>query len=105
MRTPGALTTPTESCGSGTGLLLVFATLHNGVVKAVAQLGGQLVDLMRPVDLDGLAGGIDDHFAVLALAHVLLDLGAGIGGDGLVDDVVEHGEELSAGLAVTLAFP
>jgi len=74
-----------------------LAAGHNGGVEALAKAGGQVIDLMGAVDLDGLAGGVENDFAVLAVAQMGLEFGARLGGYGVVDQVVEKGEKLFAG--------
>ena len=78
------------------GLTAFFTAGHDGGVQAFAKAVGKVVDLVRAVDLDGLAGGIENHFAVSAFVQVFLDFGAGLRGDGVVDQVVKQGDELSA---------
>jgi hypothetical protein len=51
------------------GMWLFFcreALGHDGGVKAFAQLVGDLVDLVTLIDFNGLVGGVEDDFAVLA---------------------------------------
>src|ERR1039458_3545718 len=75
----------------------LFAAGHDGGVEALAEAGGQVVDLVGTVDFDGLARGVEDDLAVAAAPQVLLQLGARLGGHRVVDQVVEKGEKLSAG--------
>jgi len=89
----------------GPGLAAFFAAGHDGGVEAVAEAGGEIVNLMGAVNLDGLAGGIEDDLAVAAFAEVGLQLGADLGGYRVVDQVVEQGEELFAGHFSVLDFP
>ncbi len=74
-----------------------FAAGHDGGVEAFAEAGGHVVDLVGAIDLDGFAGGVEGDFAVLAAAQMLLEVGAHLSGNGVVDHVVEQGEKLSAG--------
>ena len=74
-----------------------FAAGHDGGMEAFAEAGGHLVDLVGAVDLDGLAGGAEGDFAVLAAAQVLLQVGTHLGGYRIVDQIVEQSQKLSAG--------
>src|SRR5208337_2630428 len=97
-------TSNAKNCRSAEGreLLFRFAALrHNREMQALAYIGGQLVDFVAAENLDGLACGVEDDFAVAALFQVNFDLGARLGGNGLVEDVVENLEKLSAGHAST----
>jgi hypothetical protein len=85
--------------GSAAGTLL-----HDGGVEALAELGGKLVDLMLAVDGDGLAGGVEDDLAVVALADVGLDLGEELRVDFAIEVVGELGEKISAGHGFGLPF-
>jgi hypothetical protein len=78
-------------------LAALFAAGHDGGVEAFLEVGGKIVKFMRAVDFDGLAGGVEDDLAVLAAVHVLFKLGARLGGDFVVDQVVEKGKKLFAG--------
>jgi hypothetical protein len=78
------------------GLAALLAAGHDGGVEVFSKPGGKLVDLVGPVDLDGLAGGVEDNFAVSAFVQMLLHFGAGFRGDGVVDQIVEKRDELSA---------
>jgi hypothetical protein len=46
---------------------------HDGLVEALLQGRLELKNLVIAINADGLAGGVDDDFAVVALAEVLLD--------------------------------
>jgi hypothetical protein len=59
-------------------------------MQALAYFGGQFVNFVAAVNLDGFARGVEDDFAMPALFQVDFDLGARLGGNGLVDDVVEN---------------
>lgn len=74
-----------------------FASGHDGCVEAFAEAGGEFVDLVRAVDLNGLARGVQGDFAMLAAFEVLLELGAGFWRNRVVDEVVEEGEEFRTG--------
>jgi len=85
-------------------LAAFFAAFHDGFVEAVAEGGGHLVDFVGAVDFDGLAGGVESDFAVLAAAEVFLEVGAHLSRHGVIDHVVEHGQKLSA-RHFSLPFP
>jgi hypothetical protein len=70
-------------------LAAFFAAGHDGGVEALAEAGGHVVDLVGAVDLDGLARGGESDFAVLATPKVLLQVGTHLGGDSVIDKVVE----------------
>jgi hypothetical protein len=74
----------------------LFAACHDGGVEALAEAGGQIVNLVGAIDLNGLARGAERYFAVLAAAQMLLQVSAHLGSYRVVDQVVEQGEELSA---------
>jgi hypothetical protein len=71
------------------GLFFGEALGHDGGVEAFAQLVGDLVDLVVPVDFDGLVGGVEDDFAVLASGGVGADLFEQFWGELLVEVVGE----------------
>jgi hypothetical protein len=73
------------------GSAALFAAGHDGGVEALAETGGEIVNFVGAVDLDGLAGGVEGDFAVFAAAHVLLECGSGFGGYRVVDEVVKKG--------------
>ena len=79
------------------GSAAFFAAGHYCGVEAIAEVVGEVVDFVGAVDLDGFAGGVEDDFAVTALVHVLFDFCARFGGDGVVNHVIEEGEEFGAG--------
>jgi hypothetical protein len=81
------------------------ATGFDGGVEALADSGRHLVDLVAAIDLDGFAGGVEDDFAVAALAQVSFDFGSGLGCDRFVDHVVEDREKLSASHLVSSVWP
>ena len=86
------------------GLFAGVALLHDGGVEALAEFGGELVDFVLAVDGDGLAGGVEDDLAVVALADVGLDFGEEFGVDFAVEVVGELGEEIGAGHGLALRF-
>jgi hypothetical protein len=73
-------------------------------VEAFAEFGGELVDFVLAIDGDGLAGGVEDDFAVVALADVGLDFGEEGGVDLAVEVVGKLGEEIGAGHGFGLPF-
>ena len=81
-----------------------FALCHDGGVQAFAQIFGKLVDFVLSVDGDGLACGIEDHLAVLALADVGLNLREEASVCLTVEEVVQFGEELGAGHLLSPPF-
>jgi len=84
----------------------VFAAGHDGCVEAVTKSVGQIVQLVGAIDLNGLAGRVVDHFAVPALVQVLFEFRAGLCGKGVVvDQLVEMGQEFSAGHLSALISP
>jgi hypothetical protein len=56
-------------------------------MQALAEFRGELVDLMFAIDRDGLASGVEDDLAVVALADVRLDLSQEFGIDLTVEVV------------------
>lgn len=65
-------------------------------MKPVTQPSGQVIQLMRPVNLNRLTGGVKDHLAGSAVAQMLLQIGARLGGQRVVDQIIEKGEKLFA---------
>jgi len=67
-----------KDCGFDSNVrkrLLFGETLsHDGGVEAFAKLGGNLIDLVPFVDLDGLVGGVEHDAAVLASGGVFANL-------------------------------
>jgi hypothetical protein len=57
------------------------AALHYGLAHAVGEFLGEFVGLVVAIDVDGFAGRVDDDFAVMAGAEMLLYLGHEIGFD------------------------
>jgi hypothetical protein len=79
------------------GLAAFFAAGHDGGVEALAEVGGQVVDFVGTIDLDGFAGGAEGDLAVLATAQMFLQVSAHFGGYRIVDQIIEQSEKLSAG--------
>jgi hypothetical protein len=90
-----------RGCRKKAGLTAFFAAGHDGGVEAFAEIGGKVVDLVGPVDLDGLAGSVEDDFAVAALVKMLFDLSARFSGNRVVDEFVKQGDKFGAGHAST----
>jgi len=80
-------------------LAAVFAARHDGGVQPVTKIFGHFVDFVAAVNLNCFAGGVEDDFAVAALLQVQFDLSAGLGGNRVVNQVIENGKKLSAGHA------
>jgi hypothetical protein len=79
------------------GSAAFFAAGHDGGVKALAETGGEFVNLVGTIDFNSFTGGVEGDFAVLTAFEVLLQLGSGVGVHRVVNQVVEEGEEFSAG--------
>jgi hypothetical protein len=75
----------------------LFTTRHDGRMKPLAKPWRQIVNLVRPVDLDRLSRGVEGDLAVLATMQMLLQIGADFGSYRVVDQVVEQSQKLSAG--------
>lgn len=61
----------------GSGFLSGFtiaAFRHNGVVEAVSEAFGELVNLVVTVNFDGFLGGIHHHMAFAAPMEMLIQL-------------------------------
>jgi len=69
-------------------------------MKPLLELGGQFVELVVAVDLNGLAGGIENDLAVFAGVGVGADLLEQIGADVAVEVIGKFAEEIGAGHAV-----
>jgi hypothetical protein len=68
--------------GFGFGAFLGrLASGHDGGSEAGGKVFGEIVRLAVTVDVDGFAGGVDDHFAVVAGPEVLFDFSEEIGVD------------------------
>ncbi len=80
------------------------ALLHDGGVQALAQLGRKLVELVLAVDGDGLARGVEDDLAVVALTDVGLDFGEEFGIDLTVKVIGKLAEEICAGQGLAPPF-
>ena len=57
------------------------AAFHYSFAHALGEFFGEFVGLVTAVDIDGFAGRVDDDFAVMAGAEVLLNLSHKIGVD------------------------
>jgi len=57
------------------------AAFHYGFAHAQGEIFGELIGLVTAIDVDGFAGRVDDDFAVMAGAEVLLNLSHKIGVD------------------------
>jgi hypothetical protein len=73
-------------------------------VEPLTQFGRKLVDLMFSVNGDCLASRIENDLAVVALAHVLLDLGEEFGIDLTVEIVSQLAKEVGAGHGLAPPF-
>jgi hypothetical protein len=73
-------------------------------VEPFTEFGRKLVDLVFSVNGDGLAGRIENDLAVVALTHVLLDLGEEFGIDLTVEIVSELAKEVGAGHGLAPPF-
>jgi hypothetical protein len=69
------------------GFLGLLASLHDGGAEAAGEVFGKLVGLLAAVDVDGLTGGVNDHFAVVAGTEVLFDFRKEIGFDLAIEKV------------------
>jgi len=83
--------------GMATWSAALFASRHDGCVQPLAQAGRHFVDLVRAVDLDGLASGAEGDLAVIAGFQVLLQLRTQPRLDGVFEHIVEQGKKLGAG--------
>ena len=79
LKTIGA---PNYTCGPSNLLwpllLMPGALVHNGRLEASTKIVGQLIELLVAVDLDGLAGRVADHVAVVAPGEMFIELGFGL---------------------------
>jgi hypothetical protein len=73
-------------------------------VEPLTQFGREFVYLMFSVNGNGLAGRIENNLAVVALAHVLLNLSEEIGVDLTVEVVGELAKEVGAGHGLAPPF-
>jgi hypothetical protein len=78
------------------GALLSVTLVHDGGMHTLADVGGELVELMIAIDVDGLGGGIEDHFTVFALSDVMFYLGQEFGGNGTIEEVGKLRKKISA---------
>jgi hypothetical protein len=69
------------------GFLGLLASLHDGGSKAGREVFRKFVGLLVTVDVDGLASGVYDHFAVVAGPEVLFDFCKEIGLNLAVEEV------------------
>jgi hypothetical protein len=69
------------------GFLGLAASRHDGGVEAAAEGFGELVGLLVAIDVDGLPGGVYDHFAVVAGTEVLFDFSKEIRFDLAVEEI------------------
>jgi len=74
-----------RSCVGGLGAAAGLAALHDGSTQTGGEIFRQVVGFVAAIDVDGFAGGVDDDFAVMAGAEVLLDLGEQVGVDSTVE--------------------
>jgi hypothetical protein len=68
-------------------------------VEAFAELGRDLVDFVVAVDRDGLSGGVEDDFAMMAGGGVGANFFEELGADLAVKVVGKLAEKVSAGHA------
>src|SRR6185503_7523836 len=87
-----------------TQLLLLAALRHNCIVQPLAQLRRDLVQLLAPIDLDGLVRRIQDHPAMLALGGMAADLPAKIFAQLVVEIVTQLAQQVRAVHAVLPSF-
>jgi hypothetical protein len=80
------------------------ALLHDGGVQTLTKIVGKFVDLMFAVDGDGLAGSVEDDFAVVALANVSLNVGEELGVDLAVEVIGKLREKIGAGHGLVPGF-
>jgi len=69
----------------GFGLAAGLAAFHDGGTQTGGEVFWQVVGFVAAIDIDGLAGGVDDDLAMVAGAEVLLDLGEQVGVDATVE--------------------
>jgi hypothetical protein len=66
-------------------------------VEAFAELIRDLVDLVAPINLDGLPGGIEHHFAVAASSSMSANLFEQFGADLAIEVIGKLTEKVGAG--------
>jgi hypothetical protein len=66
-------------------------------MEAFAEAYREFVNLVGAVNLDSLAGSVENHFAVAAAAQVSLQFGAHLRGYRVVNQIVEDCEKLFTG--------
>jgi hypothetical protein len=81
-----------------------LALRHDGGVQAFPEFVREIVDLVLAIDGDGLAGSIEDDFAVMALANMGLYFKQEFGVDLTVEVVSKLGEEIGAGHGLAPPF-
>ena len=69
---------------------------HDGGAETCGEVFRKVVMLLAAVDVDGLAGGVDDDFAVMAASEVFFDFGEQLGVDLTVEVVGEFSEKIRA---------
>ena len=67
------------------GLAAGLAALHDGGTQASGEIFRQVVGFVAAIDVDGLAGCVDDNLAMVAGTEVLFDLGEQVGVDATVE--------------------
>jgi hypothetical protein len=87
---------PGQTAGNLTSAAL-FASCHDGGVQAVTKIFGHLINFVAAIDLDRFLSGVEDDFAVAAFLEVQLNFSAGLGGNRVVDQIVEDCKKLGAG--------
>ena len=73
------------------GSAAALASRHDGRVQPLAQICGQIVNLVGTIDLNRLARGVEGDLAVLAAAHMLEQIRAHLARILVVDQIVELG--------------
>jgi hypothetical protein len=66
-------------------------------MEPLAEASRQVVNLMRPIDFNSLAGSAESDLAVIAAVQVVLQFGARLRGYRIVNQVIEQSEKFSAG--------
>ncbi len=76
--------------------------MHDAADGVFADFGGELIDLVVAVDLDGLARGVDQDFAVIALGQMRANLFEQLCIDFVVEVIGHACEEIGTGHGSTL---